>query len=102
MFLCKACKSLFVCPMCLEEFHDDVSGKRFGDLYVCPACGDTDYVAVKLCKVCGIFSDNLQLGRCPDCVDNIVEEFESLINTHFFRDEIEILNSIYDGKEFGV
>ena len=88
--------------MCFKELHDELSRKRYEEFYVCPMCGDTDYAAVKQCKVCDEFSEDVQLGRCPDCVDDIVDKFETLIAQHFDIDEIELLNIAYDGKDFGV
>lgn len=91
IYKCKDCGHLFEDGEQVSWLED--SGET---LYGCPVCkGDYEYV--KPCRFCFQYTTE---DYCEDCCEDVTSRFEKLLEKEFTAEERDLLNILYDGKEF--
>ena len=85
-YICAKCKSVIE-----VEDLERVKGE-FGDEYVCPHCGSTEYYEAVECPICGEYvrEDESYGGYCENCVDKAATP-ENLIEWCDNEDETDFL-----------
>lgn len=102
MYRCEECGHLFEegeqehISECVGEYWGSPAYQEYD---VCPCCGGS-YETISPCKICGGY-ENLESGEkyCENCKIEVEKRFEALME-EFSEEEREILNELYDGREF--
>lgn len=76
----------------------------YADLFehenTCPNCNSHIFEEVEYCDLCGKYEVvKTHELCCKKCESEIKEEFQKMLNENFTKEEIKILNEIYDGEE---
>lgn len=99
MFKCNDCGREFFEPKIIRDVikygNGDIPGPA---LAMCPFCG-SNFEEAKYCELCGdSYIDSEHDGVCNSCMGIIEKRFSELLNANFTKFEIDILNTVYDGR----
>ena len=64
----------------------------------CPKCKGS-YEEAKSCKLCGSYDLENDDKYCQECKNDVQERFVKILHLEFDKDEIELLNVVYEDKE---
>lgn len=70
--ICGDCKNIFEEGILWREPHGE-------EIMGCPRCGG-DYMTASRCERCGEYCDEIDLGFCSSCGNEIISEFEKAIS----------------------
>lgn len=102
---------MLICNNCNKTFDEEnveirreSMGECFGtpaynDVCVCPHCGSDDIGEVRFCKLCDSIVPEYD-DYCNDCAEHLQDKFRNLIAKNFTKDELELLDNIYEGTSF--
>lgn len=99
MYKCLECGAIF------EEGSEAVWQETHGldtppyeTLSGCPICKGA-YEEAPECKLCGNYKNVDNESYCEECKNDIKERFQRILHLEFDKDEIELLNVVYEDKE---
>lgn len=87
---------MFKCYDCGYEFDEpETWTERHGEAFSgCPRCNGS-FDEAKHCDNCGeYFLESERNDVCQDCIDDLKERYEKVLNANFTESEIDILNLV--------
>lgn len=99
MFRCNDCGAEFAEPKIVQDLIPYGNGTVKGAPQACcPFCGGT-FDIMKICEFCGDgYTESNHDGVCDNCINIVANRFSELLKANFTPFEIEILNTVYDGR----
>lgn len=92
MYRCSECGHIFEegeFKSWIEPHGEEMQG--------CPKCFSS-FEEVKPCKVCGSYNHEGLESFCDECKKQIKQKFTDFVDANFTKEERELLNELYDGK----
>lgn len=94
LYRCMECGHLF------EEGEQAEYVEDFGEkVKACPLCHGA-YEEATQCKICGSYDKDPSEEYCDSCVKDVSKRFKLFVESEFSEQERELLNELYDGREF--
>jgi|GEM_PF-3254443 len=94
MLICRVCGCTFDEPT--EEIGEVYAGSR-EKWYVCPSCGDGDFVEARVCDCCGEYVPDLHddLDMCDSCFALTLRQIENEIENSENKRARKAMREVY-------
>lgn len=92
MYRCTGCGHIFEegeFISWIEPHEEEMQG--------CPKCF-SPFEEVEPCKICGSYNHNAENDFCDECKKVVAKRFSEFVENNFTKEERELLNELYDGK----